>query len=145
MADTLHRTTRAEREAFLRGVHIAIVSVDDPGHPPQSSPIWYLVTTEGNVELHVAPDSRKLQLIKAAGAFTLCVQSEQRPPAYVTVQGPVIGYRPRDLEADARPLCHRYLGKEAGDQLLASAMEGDEAVVITMKPERWYGLDYGKS
>jgi hypothetical protein len=87
--------------------------------------VWYLYTADGNVEIHVAPDSRKLKLIKVAGAFTLCVQTEQRPPAYVTVQGPVIGYRPRELEADARPLCHRYLGREMGDQLSRAPWHAD--------------------
>ena len=35
--------TPTEREAFLEGVHIGILAIDEPGRGPLAMPIWYLV------------------------------------------------------------------------------------------------------
>jgi len=31
----------AEREAFLAGVHVGVLAVDEPGRGPHALPIWY--------------------------------------------------------------------------------------------------------
>ena len=33
--------TRAEREAFLAGVHVGVLSIPEPGRGPLAAPIWY--------------------------------------------------------------------------------------------------------
>ena len=33
--------TRAEREAFLAGSHVGVISIEQPDRPPPAVPIWY--------------------------------------------------------------------------------------------------------
>jgi len=33
--------TRAEREAFLAGVHVGVLAIADPARGPLAVPIWY--------------------------------------------------------------------------------------------------------
>ena len=42
-----------------------------------------------------------------------------------------------------RPLAHRYLGEELGDRYVEST-KGAEPVLVTLKPERWFSVDYAK-
>ena len=46
--------TKAEREAFLADVHVAVLAVDEPGRGPLSLPIWYLVDGDGDRHEHGA-------------------------------------------------------------------------------------------
>lgn len=39
--------------------------------------------------------------------------------AYVSVEGPITEIEPVDLERDARPMAHRYLGIDVGDAYIA--------------------------
>ena len=41
--------TRAEREAFLAGQHVGIISIDEPGRGPLAVPIWYDYSPERGV------------------------------------------------------------------------------------------------
>jgi len=135
-----------ERRAFLAGVHIGIMSIAEPGKPPQSSPVWYRLDDNDDIEIHVSPASRKAELLDAAGEFSLCVQNEDPPYGYVTVNGPITDRRAADLERDSRPMQHRYLGQEIGDKVIEGQGQGpSDAIVITMCPTRWYGLDYAKT
>jgi nitroimidazol reductase NimA-like FMN-containing flavoprotein (pyridoxamine 5'-phosphate oxidase superfamily) len=38
--------TKAEREAFLADVHVAVLAVDEPGRGPMAIPVWYLYEGE---------------------------------------------------------------------------------------------------
>ena len=82
----------------------------------------------------------------AARRFSVCAQTEEAPfYKYVSVEGPVVDVSPADLEADSRPLAHRYFGQEMGD-LYLSNMEGEErGLRFSMRPERWWTVDYAKS
>ena len=90
-------------------------------------------------------DSLKGRLLHAAGRFSLSAQTE-KPPfyRYVSVEGPIVDVGPADLEADRRPLAHRYFGPEMGDAYLADA-GGDGGLKYSMRPTRWWSVDYSKS
>ena len=136
--------TRAERDAFLMGVHVGVISIEQKDAPPLSVPIWYDYAPEKGLWVITGVRSQKGKALAASGRFTLVAQVET-PPAYqyVSVEGPVTDTRPADLEGDLRPMAHRYFGPELGDQYVASM--GDEyGHVYTMAPERWRTIDYGK-
>jgi nitroimidazol reductase NimA-like FMN-containing flavoprotein (pyridoxamine 5'-phosphate oxidase superfamily) len=136
--------TAAEREAFLAGVHVGVISIEQPDAPPLAVPVWYDFEPGRGVWLVTGGDSLKAKLLRRAGRFALCAQTET-PPAYryVSVEGPIVDARPADLERDRRPLAHRYLGKELGD-LYLKGESGDGDLVFTMRPARWRTIDYGK-
>lgn len=131
-----------EREAFLREVHVGVISIEDPGRGPLAAPIWYDYDPSVGVWVLTEPGSKKGRALDKAGRFSLVAQSEEMPYKYVSVEGPVVEVRPADQDADSRPMAHRYFGKEFGDAYVESS--GNQSSVYVMAPERWLTLDYAK-
>ena len=139
--------TVAEREAFLAEVHVAVVSIPEPGRGGLAVPIWYDYAPGGPLWFVTDATSRKAQLLEAAGCLSLCVQTEEAPYRYVSIEGAVRSVEPADLERDTRPLAHRYLGREIGDRYIAATRGagGDVAsIVVRVDPRRWLSVDYAK-
>jgi len=64
----------------------------------------------------------------------------------VMVEGPV-AFADVDYERDVRQIALRYLGSEMGEMYLkatAGDRERDGMVLVRLRPERWYTVDYGK-
>jgi nitroimidazol reductase NimA-like FMN-containing flavoprotein (pyridoxamine 5'-phosphate oxidase superfamily) len=137
--------TKQERESFLADLHVGIISVVEDGRGPLTVPIWYSYAPGGEVRIVTGRTSRKAQLLRRAGRFSLCSQTETFPYKYVSVEGPIVAIEPANLERDRRPLAHRYFGVQAGDRYIErTRAETVENVVVRMRPERWLTVDYGK-
>ena len=136
--------SRAEREEFLAGVHVGVLSVaSGDGRGPLTIPVWYTYQPGGTVNVSTGRSTRKARAIEAAGRFSLCAQDERPPYKYVTVEGPAVieeSNAPERLE-----LARRYLGTEDGDAFIAANPGSDDDVLIRMTPERWLSVDYGRS
>lgn len=139
--------TKEEREAFLAGLHVGVISIAEEGRGPLAVPVWYRYEPGGDVSIVMGRKSRKALLIQQAGRFSLCVQTEQPPYQYVSIEGPVVATDPVDPEADLRPIARRYLGAEIGDQWMVSVgypEAAGEDILVRMRPERWFAVDTGK-
>jgi nitroimidazol reductase NimA-like FMN-containing flavoprotein (pyridoxamine 5'-phosphate oxidase superfamily) len=137
--------TKSEREHFLADVRVGMISIAEEGRGPLTVPIWYGYMPGGELFVWMTKGSRKAILLERAGRLSLCVQTEQRPYQYVSVEGPITSIEPVDLDRDARPLAHRYLGIEAGDAYIAESADGitgGQQIVVRMRPERWLSADY---
>lgn len=139
--------TPAEREAFLAEPHVAVISVARPDRPPLTLPVWYLYEPGGDVVFATGARSPKIACIRAAGALSLCAQTETPPYRYVTVEGPaaIVPIAPDD--PILRRLAHRYLGPSLGDAYLALTAPDRAAtgeVLVRLTPRRWQSVDYGK-
>jgi PPOX class probable F420-dependent enzyme len=137
--------SRSEREQFLAGVHVGVLSVaasDSRG--PLTVPVWYSYEPGGLVSVSTGRNTLKARAIEAAGRFSLCAQDERPPYKYVTVEGPAVI---EDVDLSERlALARRYLGTEGGDAFIAANPGTDgEDIVIRMTPERWLSADFGKS
>ena len=138
--------TKQEREAFLADIHVGVISIPEEGRGPLTVPIWYSYEPGGELRVVTGQTSRKAQLIKRAGRFTLCAQTEALPYKYVSVEGPVVAIEPADVERDRRPLARRYLGAQDGDRYIEKTrLEHAGNVVVRMLPERWLTVDYSKT
>jgi nitroimidazol reductase NimA-like FMN-containing flavoprotein (pyridoxamine 5'-phosphate oxidase superfamily) len=141
------RMTRSEREAFLAGVHVGILSLAEDGRGPLCVPIWYGYEPGGELWIVTERGSRKGRLLEKASRFSLCAQTEKAPYKYVSVEGPIVGIDTAHVEEHERPLAHRYLGRAAGDAYIeqtgGSAARTDN-VLVRMRPERWLSVDYAK-
>ena len=133
-----------EREDFLAGLHVGVIAVGRPDLPPLAVPIWYDYEQGGEVVVLTSSKSVKGVLLEEAGSFSLCAQTEEPPYQYVTVEGPVTGVTPADREADTRPMARRYLGTKGGDNYIDSTPHSPDETVYTMRPVRWYTVDYSK-
>jgi nitroimidazol reductase NimA-like FMN-containing flavoprotein (pyridoxamine 5'-phosphate oxidase superfamily) len=138
--------TKMEREAFLAGVHVGMISIAEEGRGPLTVPIWYAYAPGGELRLITGRHSRKGRLLTQAGRCSLCVQTESPPYRYVSVEGPITAIEAVEVERDLRPLAHRYLGAEEGDRFVEQTREGQaENILIRMRPERWLTADYAKA
>jgi uncharacterized protein len=139
--------TKAEREAFLAGVHVGVLSIPEPGRGPLSAPVWYGYEPGGVLWLVTESESRKGRLLHPGGRVSLCAQSEKPPYSYVSVEGPIVSIAPSELERDERPLAHRYLGREQGDRYIEATggtAARAESLLVRVRPERWLSVDYSK-
>ena len=139
--------TQAEREAFLAGVHVGVISIPEPGRGGLAVPIWYDYAPGGPLWFVTDATSRKARLLEAAGCLSLCAQSEQPPYRYVSVEGTVRSIEPADVERDTRPLAHRYLGRAGGDRYIEETYGSGDAtgtIVVRVDLRRWLSVDYGK-
>ncbi|MGQ0466910.1 MAG: pyridoxamine 5'-phosphate oxidase [Sporichthyaceae bacterium] len=129
-----------ERQNFLAQPHVGVVAVDRPGRAPLAVPVWFGYQPGGEVLLW-SYAGLKEQLIRAAGRFTLTVQSDAWPNRYVSVEGPVVACQtPAPLEV-AVDICVRYLGETDGPEF-AKACWAPEGVLFRMRPEHWLSVDY---
>jgi uncharacterized protein len=134
--------TETERQEFLAGKHVGVLSVAAAdGRPPASVPIWYDYAPGGEIEINTGASSRKSKLIERAGAVTLVVQHEDLPYQYVVVEGTVVNTtKPTPVEV-REAIAIRYLGEEGGRAFVRS-MEGQDSVLFTVRPDRWISADF---
>ena len=134
--------SRAEREEFLAGVHVGVLSVvTGEGSGALAVPVWYGYVPGGAVIVSTGRTSRKAHAIRSSGRFTLCVQDELPPYKYVTVEGPATVQE--ITQDERRDLARRYLGPEGGDAYIASVPGGDK-IMLRLTPEHWLTEDQGK-
>jgi uncharacterized protein len=134
--------TETERQGFLAGKHVGVLSVAAAdGRPPASVPMWYDYIPGGHIQVNTGASSRKAKLIERAGAVTLVVQREDPPYQYVVVEGTVVETAtPTPLDV-REAIAIRYLGEEGGRQFVRS-LEGQESVLFTIRPDRWLTADF---
>ncbi|UNX54333.1 pyridoxamine 5'-phosphate oxidase family protein [Georgenia sp. TF02-10] len=136
--------TREEREQFLAEPHVGALAVSaGPGRGPLTVPIWYQYAPGEDLWVLTGASSRKTQLIRAAGRFSMMAERLTPTVRYVSVEGPVTTIEPGTAE-HRHEIAHRYLDEPAAARYLAFAQDhlGPE-VVISMQPERWLAADLG--
>jgi len=74
-----------------------------------------------------------------------CVQTEQPPYLYVSVEGPVTKIEESVTLEDRRALARRYLGPAGGDRYVEStATVTPDIIAIQMLPRHWLAVDQGR-
>jgi PPOX class probable F420-dependent enzyme len=138
--------TRAERETFLADRHVAVLAIADPGWGPLAVPVWYAYQPGDAVSVITANDSRKGRLLRAAGRASLCVQTEDFPYLYVSVEGPLVDTEHPSKPEDRVTLARRYLGDELGDAYIdATTAMAPTMTTFRISPERWITEDQSKA
>jgi hypothetical protein len=132
------------RELFLAEPHVAALSVvAGPDEGPLAVPIWYQYATGGELWVLTPAASRKADLIRAAGRFTMLVDRVAPTVRYVSVEGPVTRIA-SGTRHDLEEIAQRYLPSDrvAGYMSMVEAEHGEQ-VIIHMRPERWFSADLG--
>ena len=137
-----------ERQAFLAEPHIGVLSVASGGErPPLSVPVWYHYEPGGNLTFFTGTQGRKARktaLIEAAGVVSFCVQREEFPYRYVTVEGSVIESSSSPTADQMLAIVGRYLPEEAARGFVEAelAHPGSGPVNFTIRPDRWLTFDF---
>lgn len=134
--------TETQREEFLAGLHVAVLSVAaTDGRPPASVPIWYDYEPGGNILVNTGVTARKTKLIERAGVVTLVAQREEPPYQYVVVEGTVVdSTTPAPLDV-REAIAMRYLGEEGG-RAFVQGMADRPGILFTIRPDRWITADF---
>ena len=134
--------TETQREEFLAGLHVAVLSVAaTDGRPPASVPIWYDYKPGGNILVNTGVTARKTKLIERAGVVTLVAQREEPPYQYVVVEGTVVdSATPAPLDV-REAIAIRYLGEEGG-RAFVQGMADSPGILFTIRPDRWITADF---
>ncbi|GAB3854630.1 pyridoxamine 5'-phosphate oxidase family protein [Nocardioides maradonensis] len=128
------------RQLFLAEPHVAALSVANDGRGPLMLPIWYGYEPGGRPWIVTSPASRKMAAIRAAGRFSLLVDTVGATLRYVSVEGPVTSIEP-STPAQVEELAARYLdGPSLARYLDAASAYGDQ-VTVWLEPEHWLGAE----
>jgi hypothetical protein len=139
--------TEQEREAFLTEPHVAVLCLpSDDDRPPLAFPVWYGYEPGGNITYYThrtEPPSRKLRLLREGTAVSLCVQREELPYKYATVEGTVVDANGAPTAEQTFAIVRRYLPADDARAYLDGERESGVALVLfTIRPDRWAGLDF---
>ena len=131
-----------ERETFLSGLHVGIISIPRATKGPLTVPIWYDYRPGGEVWVLTDSDSIKGKLLAKSTRISLCAQTETAPYQYVSVEGPFTT-RPSTPE-ELLAMAIRYLGEKQGRAYAAGSGDGEGSITVSFRPETWYTVDYAK-
>lgn len=140
--------TEHERQAFLAEPHVGVLSVaSDDGRPPLTVPLWYGYQPGGNITFFTGTQgnkARKTRLIQGAGVLSLCVQREEYPYKYVTVEGTVVRTDQPPSAEQVLAVVRRYLPEDDAQAFAQAelAHPSSEFVLFTIRPDRWLTADF---
>jgi uncharacterized protein len=140
--------TEGERQEFLAGGHVGVVSVArGDGRPPHSTPVWYAYESGGHISFFTGTQgrrSRKAELVREKGVLSFLVQQEEFPYRYVTVEGTVVGEDRPPTEEQVLAIVRRYLPEEQARWFADSELRqpSQEFVLFTVRPDRWLSFDF---
>ena len=145
------RMTESERQDFLAEPHVGVLSVaSDDGRPPLTVPVWYGYEADGDLLTFFTGTqgrkARKTGLIEKAGVLSLCVQREEFPYRYVTVEGTVVRADRPPSAGQMLAIARRYLPEQQAGGFVAAELEdpGPELVLFTVRPDRWLTFDFAE-
>jgi hypothetical protein len=134
--------TTAEKQSFMAGLHVGVLSIARDGLGPLTVPVWYDYEPGGQLWFITGPDSLKGKLLSEGTRISMCSQTEDAPYKYVSIEGPVVSMGPSDGEG--LPMAIRYLGAKMGT-VYHSQSAGGADVLVHVKPENWLAVDYSKA
>ena len=90
--------------------------------------------------------ARKTGLIHQAGVVSLCVQREDFPYKYVTVEDTVVGADQPPSVEQMLAIVRRYLPEEQAQAFVEAelAHPATELVLFTIRPDRWLTADFSE-
>lgn len=141
--------TEQEREAFLTESRVAVLSLpSNDERPPLAFPVWYGYQPGGEITYYThrtEPKSRKLRLLHEGSVVSLCMQREELPYKYVTVEETVVEENEAPTVDQMVAIVRRYLPEDDARAYVNGEMEsGVNLVLFTIRPDRWAGLDFGE-
>jgi len=132
--------SRSEREEFLAEPRVGVIAIQRDEKGPLTVPVWYWYDPGGELWFETQPDSLKGRLLKIGTRISLCVQCENPPYAYVSVEGPIVDIGTDDREQHEIPMATRYLGEPKGREYIES-LPLHEWKRYVLRTENWLSMN----
>ena len=136
------RLSRAARERFLAGRHVAVLVTIDANGAPVPTPIWYRYH-DGRFLFRTAASAAKATNVRRDPRVSVCIQDERPPYKAVVAHGTATIEEGHEELATEIP--RHYLGAVGaiGYQRTArAAIEAGPEVTLAVTPERWTTFDF---
>ena len=113
-----HPMTGAEAQAFLRSpVRPGLLATVRADGRPHVAPVWFDVDDDGSIVFNTGADTVKGRNLVRDGRASLCVQDDQPPFSFVTVDGTVAIVDDLDeVGAWAARIGARYMGADRAEE-----------------------------
>ena len=131
-----HRMTDAEAFEFLASpVRPAMVATTRKNGRPHLAPVWYAVD-EGTLVFNTGAGTVKGKTLRRTGRAVMCVQDDQPPFSFVTVEGTATLSDDLDeVRRWATIIGGRYMGQDRAEEFGArNGVPGE--VLVRLTPER---------
>ena len=131
-----HRMTDAEALEFLASpVRPGMLATTRKDGRPHVAPVWYVVDN-GTLLFNTGSGTVKGRTLTRTGYAALCVQDDQAPFSFVTVEGHVtISEDLDDVRRWAAVIGGRYMGEDRAEEYGArNGVPGE--VLVRLTPER---------
>lgn len=131
----MEHLTEEQRTFLCMGTHTGKLATTREDGRPHIVPIWFVLDND-TIVFETGAQSVKAKNMRRVGRADLCVDVEQRPYGYLTVEGPVsIQEDPADLLDWSTRIAERYVGKKDAPKYgKMNAQPG--SVLVRMKPEK---------
>ena len=136
------RMSPSQRERFLRGRHVAVLTTLAADGAPVPTPIWYLYR-DGTFYFRTASNAVKAENVRRDPRVSICVQDE-RPPYKA-----VVAYGTAQIEEQQewlnRAIPRRYLGFIGAmgyERTARQAIQQGPEVALVVRPDRWASFDF---
>jgi PPOX class probable F420-dependent enzyme len=138
------RMTRAQRERFLRGRHVAVLVSIGPDGAPVPVPIWYLYR-DGLLYFRTAANAVKTYNVQRDPRVAVVVQDDRAPYKSVTAYG-TVEVREEVVEGIENDIPRHYLGFVGAIGYQATTRSQIEAgvteVTLVVRPQRYVTQDF---
>ncbi|HLM65039.1 MAG TPA: PPOX class F420-dependent oxidoreductase [Acidimicrobiales bacterium] len=136
-----HRMTEEEWQRFVREpVRAGVLATTRKDGHPHAAPVWYDLDDDGTIMFNTGADTVKGRAVRRDGRATLCVQDDQPPFSFVTIEGSTTwSDELTEVRAWAGRIGARYMGAERGDEYGArNGVPGE--LVVRLTPTRVVGF-----
>jgi PPOX class probable F420-dependent enzyme len=139
------RLSRAQRERFLKGRHVAVLVTLAADGTAVPTPIWYLYRN-GLLYFRTAPNAVKVENVRRDPRVSVCIQDERPPYKAVIVYGTAEVRSAEDWLANELPRHYLgFLGAIGYKQTARTAIEAAGGEVdLVVRPERYASFDFGE-
>lgn len=136
-----HRMGDDEALAFLRSpVRPGILATVRADGRPHAAPVWFDVDDDSTIAFNTGADTVKGRNLARSGRASLCVQDDQPPFSFVTVEGPVTLVDDlEEVRAWATRIGGRYMGTDRAEEYGArNGVPGE--LLVRLAPEHVVAL-----
>jgi PPOX class probable F420-dependent enzyme len=130
-----------EWQRFIREpVRTGVLATTRTDGRPHAAPVWYDLDDDGTIVFNTGADTVKGHAVRRDGRATLCVQDDQPPFSFVTIEGTTIwSDELAEVRAWATRIGARYMGAERGEEYGArNGVPGE--LVVRLAPTRVVGF-----